>query len=332
MKNWGVEGQPFPWSVDAFRPTSGGAVADVRLTEAATVALLDAAVHVARLVDGSNPRLMVPAAVESVRITNDLVDLQGSVQIRRLDGNPGEIVVDIVAKAPDGTTCVDIRSLRYADVESGGAQAPDRQADPRSVAHAIEWRPWRPDGNAAAAQPDTLAVVGGAGGARGDLHSRFADAGYRAAELNEARYVLYLAEAEPTETDIDAAVRLSIEVGDLVRLLADRDAQHPATLWIVTRGVREAANAAALPQSCLWGLARVIAVEQPDLYGGLVDISADGESSDAATALATLFRVPARHPSRSWPCATANSSHPPWCRLPGNRCESRCGVVSTRHI
>ena len=291
MKNWGVEGQPFPWSVDAFRPSPGGAVADVRLTEAATVALLDAAVHVARLVDGSNPRLMVPAAVESVRITNGLADLQGSVQIRRLAGNAGEIVVDIVAKAPDGTTCVDIRSLRYADVESGGAQAPDRHADPRSVAHAIEWRPWRADGDAPAAQPGTLAVVGGAGGARGDLQERFADAGYRAAELNEARYVLYLAEAEPTEPDIDAAVRLSMEVGDLLRLLADRDAQHPATLWIITRGVREAGCQAALPQSCLWGLARVIAVEQPDLYGGLVDISADDEVSDAAPALATLFRV-----------------------------------------
>ena len=37
------------------------------LPEASTVALLDAAVHVARLVDSSNPRLMVPAAVESVR-------------------------------------------------------------------------------------------------------------------------------------------------------------------------------------------------------------------------------------------------------------------------
>ena len=64
------------------------------------------------------------------------------------------------------------------------------------------------------------------------------------------------------------------EVGDLVRLLADRDDQHPATLWIITRGVREADSEAALPQSCLWGLARVIAAEQPDLWGGLVDIPA----------------------------------------------------------
>ena len=44
----------------------GGPHADVGLPEASTVALLDAAVHVASPADSSNPRLMFPAAVESV--------------------------------------------------------------------------------------------------------------------------------------------------------------------------------------------------------------------------------------------------------------------------
>ena len=47
-------------------------------------------------------------------------------------------------------------------------------------------------------------------------------------------------------------------MADLVRRLAERDDHHPATLWIITRGVREAASDAALRQSCLWGLAGVI--------------------------------------------------------------------------
>ena len=55
LEAWGVEGQPFDWSVDALRPTPGGAVADVSLAEPSTVGLLDAAVHVARLVGGTNP-------------------------------------------------------------------------------------------------------------------------------------------------------------------------------------------------------------------------------------------------------------------------------------
>jgi phthiocerol/phenolphthiocerol synthesis type-I polyketide synthase A len=290
---WGVEGQPFPWSVDALRRTAGGATAEVRLAEKSPVALLDAAVHVARLVDRANPRLMVPAGADSVRVAAGLTDLRGLVEIRRLDGNSNEIVVDIVAKTPDGTTCVDIRSLRYVDVESSGGQTPDGDTDPRSLAHAIEWQPWRQDDEAdtpAPAQgPATLAVIGGAGGARDELQVRLADAGYSRAGPGDARYVLYLAEPAPGEADLDAAVRLSTEVSELVQLLADRDNQHPATLWIITRGVREARSEEALAQSCLWGLARVIAAEEPEVYGGLVDIAAEDDLSAVVSALFTAL-------------------------------------------
>ena len=67
QRAWGIEGQPFPWSIGSCRSAPDGLHADVDLPEASTVALLDAAVHVARLVDSSDPRLMVPAGVESVR-------------------------------------------------------------------------------------------------------------------------------------------------------------------------------------------------------------------------------------------------------------------------
>jgi phthiocerol/phenolphthiocerol synthesis type-I polyketide synthase A len=291
-----VEGLPFDWSVDALWPTAGGAVANVSLAEPSTVALLDAAVHVARLVDSSNPRLMVPAAVESVRLSTGLNLSQGSVEIRRLPGNADEIVVDIAVKAPDGTTCVDIRSLRYADVDSSPDQARVAEGDPRSIAHALEWRPWHDDTDelAPADAPCTLAVVGGAGGAGDDLRDRLAEAGYNPAGIAEARYVLYLAEVKPGQPDIDNAVRLATEVSDVLRLLADRDSAHPATLWIATRGVREASSEAALPQSCLWGLARVIAVEQPTLWGGLIDLPAmpnRDDFGDCVAALSTVLRT-----------------------------------------
>ena len=123
QRAWGIEGQPFGWSIDSCRSAPGGLHADVGLPEASTVALLDAAVHVARLVDSSNPRLMFPATIESVRFEAELADEHGSVEVRRRGGNDDELVVDIAVKAPDGSTCVDIRSLRYADVESGPAPA-----------------------------------------------------------------------------------------------------------------------------------------------------------------------------------------------------------------
>jgi phthiocerol/phenolphthiocerol synthesis type-I polyketide synthase A len=299
LEAWGIEGQPFAWSVEALRPTPGGVVADVCLTEASTVALLDAAVHVARLADCSNPRLLIPAAVESVWLSRALGDRRGSVEIRRLPGNTDEIVVDIAVKTPDGTTCVDIRSLRYADMESNPAQAPGRDADPRSFAHAIEWRPWLEDHDGLAPKPGTLAVVGGDSIVLAELRNQLTDAGYAPAGIAEARYVVYLAEPGPADADIDCAARLSSEVADLVRQLVERDEHHPVTLWIITRGVREAVSSAALRQSSLWGLAAVIGAEHPDLWGGLIDIPDIPAGHNFGDCVAALSRVLTTVPSRA---------------------------------
>ena len=99
---------------------------------------------------------------------------------------------------------------------------------------------------------------------------------------------------DAAETDIDCAVRLSAEVSDLVRRLAERDDHHPATLWIITRGVREAVSDAALRQSCLWGLAGVIGAEQPQLWGGVVDITVGDDIGDCASALSTVLPTAAK--------------------------------------
>jgi acyl transferase domain-containing protein/acyl carrier protein len=130
QRTWGIEGQPFPWSISSCRSAPDRLHADVSLAETSTVALLDAAVHVARLVDSSNPRLLLPATVESVCFQAELADAQGSVEVQRRGGNDDELIVDIVVQAPDGITCVDIRSLRYSDVESVAAQAAYRDDDP----------------------------------------------------------------------------------------------------------------------------------------------------------------------------------------------------------
>ena len=295
LNDWGVDGQPFDWSVDAMRTGAAGAMADVRLTEPSIVALVDAAIHAARLVDSSNARLMVPSSVEMMRLAGTLTDPLGSVAVCRRSGSADDLLVDIVVKASDGSTCVDIRSLRYVDVESRPAQSEHRNIDPRSLAHAIEWRPWPGrDELKAATGSRTLAVVGAAGGGRDALQTRLLAAGYHAAEVADARYVLYLAEPEPNGRDLDDAVRMSTEVSDLVGRLTNRDHRHPATLWILTCGVREAACDAALAQSSLWGIAAVIAAEQPDLWGGLVDITVGADVAEYTSALADVLLSPSK--------------------------------------
>ena len=103
-----------------------------------------------------------------------------------------------------------------------------------------------------------------------------------------------IAESGSDEADVDCAVRLSVEVADLVRGLAERDDDHPVTLWIITRGVREGSSDAAVRQSCLWGTAGVIRAEQPQLWGGLVDVPDGADIAGCVSALSTVLRTPAK--------------------------------------
>jgi len=297
QRAWGIDGQPFPWSIGSCRSGPGRLDVDVSLPEASTVGLLDAAVHVARLVDSSNPRLMVPAALGSVWLADGLADTRGCVEVRRCGGNGDELIVDIVVKTADGRPCIEIRALRYSDVQSAPVQAA-RDADSLTFVHAIEWQPWR--GHAEPQQPPdsgcNVAVLGQSDAAS-TLRARLSDAGYPSAGVDDARCVVYVAEAGPEhsgESDIDCSVRLSGDVTDLVRRLAKRDDRHPPRLWIITRGVGDAVSDTALRESCLWGLAGVIGAEQPQLWGGLVDIPACDDIGDCASALSTLLPTAAK--------------------------------------
>jgi len=295
-QTWGSEGRPFDWSIGSCRSASGRLHADVELSKPSAVALLDAAIHVARLLDSANPRLMIPAAVASVRFDAELVDLRGRIEAHRVGGNDDELTVDITVTAPGGATCIDVRGLRYAAPD---ASAPARSDDPSAMVHAIDWQPFQADEAEADSHQGgtaTIAVLG-EDGIAGTLRDRLADAGYPAAAVADARYVLYVAGSESDATDLDSAVRLSTEVADLVRGLAERDDDNPVTLWIVTRGVREGSSAAAVRQSCLWGTAGVIRAEQPQLWGGLVDVTDDSEGEAAAdwvSTLSTVLRTPAK--------------------------------------
>jgi phthiocerol/phenolphthiocerol synthesis type-I polyketide synthase A len=311
-QTWGSQGRPFDWSIGSCRSADGRLHADAELSKPSAVALLDAAIHVARLLDSANPRLLVPAAVASVRFDAELVDPRGRIDVQRIGGNDDELIVDIAVTAPDGATCIDVRGLRYAAVDASASAASASSASrndvPSAMVHAIDWQPFQPDeGQADSHQgADGLATIAvlGDDSVAGTLRDRLADVGYRTSAIADARYVLYVAESGSDTTDLDCAVRLSTEVADLVRGLAERDDDNPVTLWIITRGVREGSSGAAVRQSCLWGTAGVIRAEQPQLWGGLVDVTDDAEGPQEGQAAAdwvstlaarsTILRTPAK--------------------------------------
>ncbi|MGB6209881.1 type I polyketide synthase [Mycobacterium sp.] len=291
-RTWGSEGRPFEWSVRSCRSSADRLDAEVELSTPSAVALLDAAIHLARLLDSDNPRLMIPAAAASVRFEAELVEQHGHIEVHRRGGNDDELIVDLAVTAPDGSTCIEVQGLRYAVVDSN--MAASANDDPSTMVHAIDWQPFRAEGGADSSDGLATIAVLGDESMVGTLRDRLADAGYPSADAAEARYVLYVAESGSDTTDLDCAVRLSTEVADLVRRLAKRDDDQPVTLWIVTRGVREGSSATAVRQSCLWGTAGVIRAEQPQLWGGLIDVPDGVNLVDWVVPLSTILRTPTK--------------------------------------
>ena len=261
----GVDGPPFDWSVEGVTETPDGVLVHVDLADTATVTLLDAVLHVAPLA-GSQRGLLVPAAAGLLRVVGELAEPRAVVMVRRGDGGT---VVDVTAAAADGSPCLVVNGLRYAAID--GEPAGGAAADPRRFAHRVAWLPRTAEAPAVPLASATVAIVGPDEDANARVRLLLDRAGHRPATTDDARYVLYLAGAG-SGPDLDAAVRICDEVAALVRQLTQRPDESPATLWVLTRGVLESADPSALPQSSLWGLAGVVAAEQPQIWGGLVDL------------------------------------------------------------
>ena len=105
---------------------------------------------------------------------------------------------------------------------------------------------------------------------------------------------LYVAESESDKTDLDCAVRLSTKwpiwsAGWPSGTMTTRS-RCGSSLAAFAR----VASDAAVRQSCLWGTAGVIRAEQPQLWGGLIDVPDEADLADWVSALSTVLRTPAK--------------------------------------
>jgi len=79
-----------------------------------------------------------------------------------------------------------------------------------------------------------------------------------------------------------------------VQALAAAGQPGAATLWFVTRGAVPAATrdrGLALQQTPVWGLGKVVALEHPEFWGGIVDLDPDGFPVDVDTILQLCRRA-----------------------------------------
>lgn len=75
----------------------------------------------------------------------------------------------------------------------------------------------------------------------------------------------------------------------LVQTLAQRQAAIIPHLWLVTRGAMPVvADAPTIAQSSLWGMGRVVALEYPEIWGGMIDLAPDSPRDATALLLAEL--------------------------------------------
>jgi natural product biosynthesis luciferase-like monooxygenase protein len=96
---------------------------------------------------------------------------------------------------------------------------------------------------------------------------------------------------------LEAAGRIGCgSVLTLVQGLARVEWSEPPRLWLVTRGGQALSTEPtplAVAQAPLWGFGRALALEHPDLWGGLVDLDPGaGSSEDAARLLASELLDP----------------------------------------
>ena len=224
---WGIEGLAYPWSVSSHESAPAHLRAMVDLPDGSLVALLDAAVNLGRLVDASSPGLKVPSSAEAVVFRSGFSGAQGAVDVRARGRDGDDLLVDIAITAADGTPCVDIHAMRYTAVEPGAIAAAD--ADPRRVAHALDWQPWTTGAADEGSPPSDAASIAvlGDGDVAGTVRERLLAAGHHSADAADARYVVYVADPAGADTDLDISVRLTTEVSDLVGRLAGRERPKP---------------------------------------------------------------------------------------------------------
>ena len=244
---------------------------------------------------------MFPVRVESVRFAAELADEHGSVEVYRRGGDDDD-ELDRRHRREGARRQHLHRYPRDCDMQLWSQVRPgDSRDDPRTLAHAIEWQPWDEHADAQQA-PDSVMHARGLGRSQRRPHSARSARRRRLRARRRRRGAVCplrcrSGPGDAAETDIDCAVRLSAEVADLVRRLAERDDDHPATLWIVTRGVRDGSLRRGGAPELSVGTGRghqgraATAVGRPGGHPGWPDRADIG---DCASALSAVLRTPAK--------------------------------------
>lgn len=239
--------------------------------------VLDAMTSVSSTIFWDQPLLRMPTSIDSVTLLPGAVAPRISyMYVRRRVEDEDEFAADMLVCDQDGTVLVDVENLAFAGIEGN----PDHVKSHEGLVHRIAWPPVQLSEERRefdevvflAPQSATKTVEAwSADLSRRGITSRFeGDPNTLALSVCPKSVVVVVAE---TATDMDnvAAVslrnceRLTNSVQELYK------AKSANTLLCVTQAAYGGSDAAALSQSSLIGLARIVHSEHPELFGGLID-------------------------------------------------------------
>jgi acyl transferase domain-containing protein/acyl carrier protein/NADP-dependent 3-hydroxy acid dehydrogenase YdfG len=309
FRRMGVGGYAFPWEAEELRRNGNEQLA-VLTIEAAPARTASSWAHV---IDGALTISAVVVTPEDARRLwmssyIDSVVMRGeppariTVHSTRSARSP-EDTVDVRVADERGRIVCEVRGLRFAAMQDElGAVT----AAPRDLVHEVVWRPLPDDGEDSERPRVRRVVLVGDGSAAGRLGEQLRRAGVacvpfaspedlRPDSLSGADAIV-VAPDQGGDEPAPAAERCAWTLIRTAQRLADIQAaavSGPAALprlWCLTRGVRAATDEASLAHAPLWGVARIVAGEHPELWGGVVDV-AEVDEGTGGRLLHLMWRV-----------------------------------------
>ncbi|MCV7382561.1 type I polyketide synthase [Mycolicibacter longobardus] len=278
LESLGVAAMGFEWEIRELRRGDRELLARVSAEPDGSVpptwaGLLDAATSTASVLFSDTGRLKMPARVERVAVHGPPCG-EALLHARRCAQGT---ITDVVITDLTGTVLVSMTGLAFEDLERTG----DRELS--RLVHRLAWHPtpWSEDD-----RPAHVTLIGGVEATRQWCTRDLAAAGVPTRSV-----------ADPADLpsgdgpDAGAVVLVltephdepSVSIDVVLRTLKHLVGQHSkARLWVLTRNVHEGTD---IEQSPLWGLSRVAAAEQPQVWGGVLDLS---ESRLPVPALSSL--------------------------------------------
>jgi 6-methylsalicylic acid synthase len=285
FRTMGVGGYAFPWQVDELRRNDDEQLAVVTLEppparQARTWAhVIDGALTLSAVVVTPDDarRLWMSCHIDAVAFhgppPSRIIVHSRRAARARYD------TVDVRIADERGRVVGKVTGLRFAALqdELGAVTAP------RDLVHEVVWRTLDLDG-AQGRAVHKVYVVGGATARRTaerlgvpcEVFDSPEDV--RPEALLDVDAVLVVpepADTEPPERVAESFAWLLVRTAQQVAIAytASDPPERLPKLWCLTQGVRDARTEDALGYAPLWGVARIIAGEHPELWGGLVDVA-----------------------------------------------------------